>query len=151
MTIGNHPMSSIPPKMASIIEDFQLCEGREKLELLIQFAESLPPLPDWVKEHHEQMDPIPECMTPVKVVSESQANLLYFHFDAPAESPMVRGFASFMKQGLDGSHAEEILQVPGDFFTQMGLEKVLTHQRLNGLSAILAHMKQLAVKQIKTS
>ncbi len=142
-------MSTVPPKLAKIIEDFQFCEGREKLELLIQYAETLPELPGWLKEHRGQMESVPECMTPVHVLSESQGDRLFFHFDVPAESPMVRGFASFMKQGLDDCQPEEILQVPGDFFTQMGLEKVLTHQRLNGLSAILAHMKQLAVRQIK--
>ena len=142
-------MSYIPKSLGTIIEDFQLCEGREKLELLIQYAETLPDLPEWLKNSRDQMDSVPECMTPVHVLSENQAGRLYFHFDVPAESPMVRGFASFMKQGLDGSQPDEILQIPGDFFTQMGLEKVLTHQRLNGLSAILAHMKQLAVKQIQ--
>lgn len=138
----------MPVRLGKIIEDFQFCEGREKLELLIQYAETLPALPAWLQGHRDQMESVPECMTPVHVLSENRQGQLYFHFDVPAESPMVRGFAAFMKEGLDGSLPEEILQVPGDFFMQMGLEKVLTHQRLNGLSAILAHMKQLAVKEI---
>jgi cysteine desulfuration protein SufE len=41
-----------------------------------------------------------------------------------------------------------VLQVPGDFFYAMGLEQVLTHQRLNGLAAILAHMKRLALNRM---
>ncbi len=141
-------MSSIPPKLAEIIDNFQWCEGSEKLELLVQYAETLPELPAWLQSRRAEMDSVPECMTPVHVLAETQDGNLVFHFAVPAESPLVRGFAAFMKEGLDGSRPEEILQVPGDFYVQMGLEKVLTHQRLNGLSAILAHMKQLAVREL---
>jgi cysteine desulfuration protein SufE len=41
-----------------------------------------------------------------------------------------------------------LLSVPDDFYLRMGLEQVLTHQRLNGIAAILAHMKLLAAKEI---
>ena len=140
--------NAIPTRLQAIIEDFQLCEEREKVELLIQFAESLPPLPNWLQEDHQQLDQVHECMTPVFVQAESTNQGLIFHFEVPAQSPTVRGFASMMKQGLDHSSPEEILKIPGDFFTAMGLHSVLTHQRLNGLSAILAHMKQLSVKAL---
>lgn len=141
-------MTSLPARLDKIIQDFQYCEGREKLELLIQYSQSLPPLPEWLKGKKESMDAVPECMTPVFLQSEVRDGCMTFHFDVPAESPTVRGFAAVMKEGLDGSNAEEILKIPGDFYQQMGLQEVLTHQRLNGLSAILAHMKALAVKSL---
>jgi cysteine desulfuration protein SufE len=87
-------------------------------------------------------------MTPVFLQSEAKDGKMIFHFDVPVESPTVRGFAAMMKEGLDGSTAEEILKIPGDFYQQMGLQEVLTNQRLNGLSSILAHMKSLAVKTL---
>jgi cysteine desulfuration protein SufE len=138
----------LPARLAEIIQDFQFCEGREKIELLIQYSESLPPLPEWLIGQRTSMDAVPECMTPVFVQSEVANGRMTFHFDVPAESPTVRGFAAIMKESLDGSTAEDILRVPGDFYQQMGLHEVLTHQRLNGLSAILAHMKALAVKTL---
>lgn len=138
----------IPLRLHEIIEDFQFCEGREKIELLIQYAESLPPLPKWLEEDRAEMDQVHECMTPVFIHAEKTDPGLEFHFDVPAESPTVRGFASIMKQGLDHSQPEEILKIPGDFFTAMDLDKVLSYQRLNGFSAILAHMKQLTVKEM---
>lgn len=137
-----------PARLNEIIQDFQFCEGREKIELLIQYSESLPPLPAWLTGQKESMEAVPECMTPVFIQSEIQDGRMIFHFDVPAESPTVRGFAAIMKAGLDGSSAEEILKIPGHFYQQMGLHEVLTHQRLNGLSAILAHMKALAVKTL---
>ena len=139
----------LPPRLGEIIEEFQLSEGREKLELLIEYALSLPALPDRLAGQRDQMDQVHECMTPVFVSAETQDGKIVFHFDVPPESPTVRGYASIMKQGLDGLSPEEILGIPGDFFYAMGLHQVLTHQRLNGLTAVLAHMKQLAVRALE--
>jgi len=141
--------SVIPKPLQAIVDDFSLCEGPEKLELLIQYAETLPPLPEWLREDLSKMDSVPECMTPVFLQAENQSGKMIFHFEVPAESPTVRGFAALMKEGLDGATPEQILKVPGDFFYAMGLQDVLSFQRLNGISAILAHMKQLAVKAMQ--
>lgn len=139
----------LPPELSRIIEDFQYCEGKEKIELLIQFSEKLPPLPSEFAAAREKMEPVPECMTPVFMQASTENGQMRFHFDVPAESPTVRGFAAIMKEGVDGSSPEEVLQIPADFFFEMGLQGVLTHQRLNGLGAILAHMKQLATKALE--
>jgi cysteine desulfuration protein SufE len=141
--------STIPQPLLDIIDQFRWCEGQEKVELLIQFAEKLPPLPERLADDRAKMDQVAECMTPVFVQAEADAGKMVFHFDVPAESPTVRGFAAMMKEGLDGSTPEEILQVPGDFFQEMGLQQVLSFQRLNGLAALLAHMKRLAVKEVE--
>ncbi len=138
----------VPARLEEIIEDFQMCIGREKLELLIQYAESLPSLPDWLQEVRSSMESIPECMTPVAVQARTVEGHMQFFFDVPVESPTVRGFAALLEEGVNGATPEEVLRIPGDFFQAMGLHEVLTHQRLNGLSAILAHMKQLAVQEI---
>jgi cysteine desulfuration protein SufE len=142
---GNH----IPPRLGEIIEDFQWSEGREKLELLLQYAEELPPLPDRFKDKAKEMEPVEECMTPVFLQSELEGGKLLFYIDVPPSSPTVRGFAAILLKGLEGQPPEEVLKVPADFFAQMGLENVLTHQRLNGLSAILAHMKAQAVRHLE--
>lgn len=135
----------MPARLKEIIEDFQLSEGREKLELLLQYAEQMPALPDWLQLEHSQMEFVPECMTPVYVHAELEAGRMTFYFDVPEESPTVRGYAALMGEGLNGATPEQVLSVPGDFYQQMGLDRVLSHQRLNGIAAILAHMKRLAV------
>lgn len=144
----NKVVSEIPSRLQGIIDDFQWSEGREKLELLIQYAELLPPLPDYLSEKRDLMENVPECMTPVHLFAEIQDGKLTFHFDVPEESPTVRGFAALMAEGLNGATPEEVLLVPNDFYRQMGLDSVLTHQRLNGISAILAHMKRLALDHV---
>lgn len=137
-------METIPPKLAEIIEDFSFSEGREKLELLLQYADSLPPLPEEYQNHPERMKQVQECMTPVFIQAKMDQGQITYYFDVPAEAPTVRGFAAVMGAGINGSTPAEVLAIPADFYLQMGLDQVLTQRRLNGISAILAYMKRLA-------
>lgn len=141
----NASVNRLPARLQEIVDDFQWAEGREKLEMLLEYSERMPPLPEWLQSAHESMDQVAECMTPVFVQAEEQDGRLNFYFDVPAESPTIRGYAAILGEGLKGTTPQEILAIPEDFFHAMGLEGVLTHQRLNGMVAILAHMKRLAL------
>lgn len=134
----------LPPRLQEIVEDFALAEGREKLELLLQYAQELPPLPEWLREHKERMEPVPECMTPVFAHAEVNAGVMQYYLDVPDESPTVRGYAAILSQGLSGVRAEDVLTVPTTFYEQMGLSGVLSGQRLNGMRAILTRLKHYA-------
>jgi cysteine desulfuration protein SufE len=138
----------IPPALETIIEDFKISEEREKVEMLLDYAERLPPLPDWLKGQTGQMEQVEECMTPVFVQAEMENGKLKFYFDIPKESPTVKGFAALLNEGLENVSPEAVLQVPIAFYQEMGLHQALTHQRIHGISAILAHMKQLALKYV---
>lgn len=141
--------SAIPEPLRDILADFQWCQGREKLELLLDYAERLPPLPEWLQGQREQMDQVHECMTPVFVYATRVDGRLQFYFDVPPESPTVRGYAAILQAGLRDTSPEQILQIPNDFYRAMGLQELLTNQRLNGIVAILAHIKRLAVEAIQ--
>ena len=143
MNLATNPL---PARLQEIVEEFEYCEGREKIELLLAYADRLPDLPDWLRDEHDTMEQVEECMTPVFVKASLQDGGMAFYFDVPQESPTVRGFAAVMAEGLDGATPEQVLAVPNDFFFAMGLDRVLTMQRLNGMSAILAYMKRLAVQ-----
>jgi cysteine desulfuration protein SufE len=138
----------LPARLGEIVEDFTYCEGREKLELLLQFSESLPPLPAWLEGKQAEMDAVPECMTPVSVAAEMKDGGMLFHFAVPAESPTVRGYAAIMAEGLRGASPEQVLNLPNDFYLHMGLQGVLSPQRLNGMAAIVAHVKRLAAANL---
>jgi cysteine desulfuration protein SufE len=73
---------------------------------------------------------------------------MVFHFLVAPESPTVRGFAAIMAEGLRGATPEQVISLPSDFYIPMGLQHVLTPQRMNGLTAIVAHVKRLAVEQL---
>jgi len=118
----------------------------EKIESLIAYAESLPPLPDRLKEERDKMEAVPECMTPVQLFGEKGSDGgITFYFDIPPQSPTVRGLACILASGLNGLKPEEILTIPSDFFVPMKLEEAITQQRINGFMGVLAHMKHAAV------
>jgi len=140
--------NGLTPRLEEIVSDFELSEGREKLELLLDYARRFPVFPAHL-EKPGQMEEVPECMTPVQMTAEMQDGKMYFYFIVPEESPTVRGYAALMMEGLNGSTPEQVLALPADFYLRMGLEKVLTAQRLNGMAAILAHVKRRAAGEIK--
>jgi len=141
-------MSELPKRLLEIVEEFAICEGQEKLQHLLYYAEQLEPLPDWLSDRRDEMEEVHECMTPVYIHAERRRDGLDFYFDVPAESPTVRGFASFLSQGTGGATPEEVLAIPANFFLATGLNQVLSVQRMSGLSSILAHMKRLAAGQL---
>jgi len=140
---------SLPSKLQDIVDDFASADRSEKVEMLVQYAESLPGLPERFKAERDKMDEVPECMTPVFVIGETHPDGgLEYHFDIPPQSPTVRGLAAILANGLNGSRPEEILAVPVDFYNAMNLQEAISQQRLNGFMGILAHMKQIAVRNI---
>ncbi|NJK78470.1 MAG: SufE family protein [Chloroflexaceae bacterium] len=144
-------MQYIPPRLQEIIEDFRLVEGEEKLHLLLEYSEQMPPLPEWLNDHHDEMQQVHECMAPVFVYAELHDGKMQYYFDVPPESPTVRGYAAMLGIGLNGEAPETVMQVPSDFFYQMGLQSVLSPQRLNGVTAVLAYMKRLAMQHVNTA
>ena len=140
----------LPTKLQEIVDDIAAMSREEKLETLIAFAESLPPLPEWLLEERDKMEPVPECMTPVFLFGEKQADGgVIFHFDIPPQSPTVRGLANILREGLNGSTPEEILSVPADFYLPMNLQETVSQQRINGFTGVLAHMKHSVVKYLE--
>lgn len=138
---------TLPAKLQEIVDDFSSMSREEKLETLIAYAESMPDLPERFQEERSKMEAVPECMTPVFIIAEKDANAgIIFHLDIPKQSPTVRGLASILTNGLNGCSLEEILSIPADFYLPMNLQEAVSQQRLNGFIGVLAHMKQVAVK-----
>ncbi len=142
---------SLPPKLREIVDDFASMTREEKLDTLLAYAESLPEMPGRLKPQFEQMESVPECMTPVRLLAEQQSNgSLVYHFDIPPQSPTVRGLAAILAAGLNGCQPEEILSVPADFYLPMKLEEAVTQQRITGFIGVLAHMKHVAVQFMRS-
>lgn len=132
---------SIPAPLAEVVSDLAEVQGQDKLALLLEFANELPPLPPELEE--AAMEPVPECQTPLFMhVDASDRNRVRLHFSAPAESPTTRGFAAILATGLDRQPAADILAVPEDFYDDLGLAALISPLRLRGLSAMLARIKR---------
>ncbi|MDV8054013.1 MULTISPECIES: SufE family protein [unclassified Rhodococcus (in: high G+C Gram-positive bacteria)] len=134
-------MSALPESLAEIVEDFAAVEGQDKLQLLLEFSRELPSLPDHLAQ--DAMEPVPECQSPLFLsVDAGDPARVRLYFSAPPEAPTTRGFASILAQGLDGLGAQEILDVPDDFYSALGLSDAVSPLRLRGMSAMLARIKR---------
>jgi cysteine desulfuration protein SufE len=142
---------ALPPNLQEIVDDIASMTREEKLETLIAYAESLPDLPERLKNERAKMEAVPECMTPVFLMAEKQQDGgMVFHFDIPPQSPTVRGLAGLLAGGLNGCKPEEVLAVPADFYIVMNLQEAVSQQRINGFTGVLAHMKHSVVNFLDT-
>jgi cysteine desulfuration protein SufE len=134
-------VTGLPAPLAEVVSDFQDMQGQDKLKLLLEFADELPPLPAGLEE--AAMEPVPECQSPLFMhVDTADREKVRLYFSAPAEAPTTRGFASILAAGLDGQPASDILAVPDDFYADLGLAKLISPLRLRGMSAMLARIKR---------
>jgi cysteine desulfuration protein SufE len=134
-------MSSMPAALAEVVSEFAEMQGQDKLQLLLEFANELPPLPAELEE--SAMEPVPECQSPLFLhVDAGDRGHVRLFFSAPPEAPTTRGFAAILAAGLDDLSAEEILAVPDDFYSQLGLAALISPLRLRGMSAMLTRIKR---------
>jgi cysteine desulfuration protein SufE len=139
---------TLNPRLQEIAEEFGAVGDRERLQLLLEFSEDLPPLPARYAEHRDLMEPVPECQSPLFLAVEVDDDaVVHLFFDAPREAPTTRGFAGILHAGLDGLGADEVLETPGEFSSQLGLQDLVSPLRLRGMAAMLARIKRQVRKQ----
>jgi cysteine desulfuration protein SufE len=139
---------TLNPRLQEIAEEFGAVGGRDRLQLLLEFSEDLPPLPARYAEHRDRLEPVPECQSPLFLAVEvDDAAVVHLFFDAPREAPTTRGFAGILHAGLDGLGADEVLDTPGEFSSQLGLQDLVSPLRLRGMAAMLARIKRQVREQ----
>ena len=102
----------LPAALAEIAEDFQAMSASDRLQLLLEFSDGLPALPERYAGHLELMEQVEECQSPLFLVVEVDqdrrrrlAEVVNLFFDAPPAAPTTRGFAGILHAGLDGLSA----------------------------------------------
>lgn len=139
------PGEGLPPALAEIVEEFDAVPERERLQLLLEFSRSLPALPERYAAHPELLEPVPECQSPVFLVTEvgdDPERTVHLHFSAPPEAPTTRGFASILREGLDGLPAQTIVDLPDDVCSRLGLDQVVSRLRMRGMLGMLGRIRR---------
>ncbi|ROP26496.1 SufE family protein [Pseudokineococcus lusitanus] len=139
------PTQGLPPALAEIVEDFHAVSEPERLQLLLDFSRGLPALPPRYAEHPELLEPVPECQSPIFLLTEVDDDAdrtVRLFFSAPAEAPTTRGFAGILAEGLDGLPAETVLDVPGDVCSRLGLDRAVSPLRLRGMTGMLGRIQR---------
>ena len=143
--------SALPAALADIVDDFQALTEAERLQLLLEFSQGLPELPERLRDHPELLEQVVECQTPLFLTVETEQadgdapERVRLYFKAPQEAPTTRGFAGVLHEGLDGLSAAEILAVPDDMPELLGLTRAITPLRMRGMTAMLGRIKRKVV------
>jgi cysteine desulfuration protein SufE len=133
----------VPTKLDSIISELRDADVQDRIELLIDFARSLPPLPERLVPRRDAAHRVEECQTPVYLFVElTDGSRAEIHADVPIETPTVRGFVSILVEGLNGATVEEVLGVPTDLVDQVGLPEIVGMLRVRGLTGVLMRLKR---------
>lgn len=143
-----------PEPLQIIIEDFRAATPRERLEMLLEFSDDLPDLPQRLHAQRDAMEQVHECQSPVFLHTEindsdnsngendPEGGSVTFYIDIPREAPTVRGYASILAEGLNDATPAAVLATPEDVYTLLGLGEAITPQRLRGLHALMVYMKR---------
>ncbi len=135
--------AALNPRLQEIADDFTSMPDKDRLQLLLEFSQDLPALPERYAEHRDRMEPVPECQTPLFLAVEVEPDeTVHLYFDAPLEAPTTRGFAAILHAGLDGLDADEVLATPPEFSSQLGLADLVSPLRLRGMAAMLSRIKR---------
>jgi cysteine desulfuration protein SufE len=139
----------LPENLTQIRADFLELEQRDRLLLLLEFANELPELPPKYSEHPDLLERVVECQSPVFIFVEvDDEGLVHVYATAPKEAPTTRGFASIIAQGLEGLTAEQVLAIPDDFPNTIGLTEAVSPLRIRGMTALLARTKRQVREKI---
>ncbi len=127
-------------RLDAIVEEFRDAPDDLRIELLLEYAESLPALPDHLDS--SGMEQVVECQTPFFLHADVVDDRVALWFDCPPEAPTTRAFAGILAAGLDGATPDEVLATPDDLADRMGLAQTISPLRLRGMTAILRRMKR---------
>ena len=124
-----------------ILETFSEVPESSKLDLLLEFADSLPELPEKYQDHPELLERVEECQSPVYLFVEVD-DLVHIYLTAPKEAPTTRGFASILEQALNNQTADEVLNFNDSYVNELGLTKLVSPLRIRGMNGMLNRIKR---------
>jgi cysteine desulfuration protein SufE len=141
---GLKPQASSAPaeRLAAIAGEFAELEPRERLELLLEFAEKLPPLPTHLASEAERASHrIQECQTPVFIWVEVVDGRVQLAAEVAPEAPTVKGFVSILIDLFSGATVAQALALEANVVGQLGLLEALGMMRMRGLQAMQFYIR----------
>lgn len=146
--------SDLPQSLADVVTDFAETDSSDRLQLLLELASDLPELPPRYSDHPELLEQVPECQSPIFLVTEVEnpeqgdEAIVRLHFSAPPEAPTTRGFAGILYEGLNGQTAEVVLSIPADLPLRLSMTDLVSPLRLRGMSGMLSRIQRQTSERI---
>lgn len=136
-------MSQAATKLDEVVEEFAGLEPRERLELLLDFADNLPPLPpEYQARRDAGENRVHECQTAVYLWVELRDGRVQLYADVAPEAPTVKGYVAILVDAFTGATPDEVLAVKPDLLHRLGLVDALGMVRMRGLGALLNRVRE---------
>ena len=133
----------------AIADEFQMVDDETRLEMLLDYAGQLPPLPEVYHALRDAgLNMVHECQSPVFLMVEVKEGMVRLHADVPDEAPTARSFTTLMVKAFDGVAPQVVLDAPDDILYRLGLTHLLGMQRTRGLRAIYQRIKNEVARQV---
>ena len=135
-------MVNLTPQAQEIIDSFNDVPDSQKLELLLEYANALPELPNKYSEHPDLLERVEECQSPVYLFVEVHDGVASIYLTAPLEAPTTRGFASILQLALDNQPCDQVLNFDDSFVMNLGLTNLVSPLRIRGMHGMLHRIKR---------
>ncbi len=135
-------MASLDQQLADLSADFAELSVQNRLDLLLEFADALPEVPERLVGHPDLLERVEECQSPVFLLVEISDGIVTIHFTVPREAPTTRGFASILHSLLNGRTVQEVLAASDSIPDSLSLSDAVSPLRLRGMRGMLARIKR---------
>ena len=128
----------------SIVDSFSYLEDwTERYQYLIELGRGLPPFPEKERIEANRMH---GCQAGVWFLSDYRDGRL--HFEATSDSAIVAGLIALLLKVYSGRDPDEVLTISPAFIDETGLGEHLSPHRANGLTLMLARIRELAMAHV---
>ncbi len=135
-------MADIRAEQEAIAEEFALFDTpRDKLEYLLELGRGLEPLEEEAKIEANQ---VRGCQSQVWMVASFDPESRRLVLRADSDALIVRGLIALLLRLYSGRMPEEILAHPPEVFERIGLGRLLTPGRQNGLWSMVERIREIA-------
>ncbi len=133
-------MSIINKLQQQVISEFDLFpDWSEKYQYLIEQGNKLPPLD---KKYKTAENLVKGCQSQLWLIAEIKNDKVYYQADC--DSPIPKGIAALLIRILSSQTSNDIKNADLFFVEKTQLMSYLSPNRVQGLTALIARMKQLA-------
>lgn len=140
-------------RLEEIVADFASVDEEMRLDLLLDYARRLPPLPTGLlAERDAGMQVVPECMTPVHLwirpaaaggaAASPALPRVRLHAWVADEAPTVAGMLAIIMQAFDDQPAATVARIPHDLVQQLGLARHIRMNRAVGIAAMIERIRR---------
>ncbi|GBD42821.1 Cysteine desulfuration protein SufE [bacterium HR40] len=134
--------SPIREEEARIREEFALFDDpRGRLEYIIELGKGLPPLEESARTEANR---VRGCQSQVWLVADYDPASDRLSFRADSDALIVRGLIALLLRLYSGRHPAEIASHEPEVFEDIGLSRLLTPGRQNGLWSMIRRIREIA-------